>query len=57
MSLLKKFVREEEGLELVEYAVMSALLVAALVIAITTLGSAISTRFGGITTTVQSAGQ
>ena len=44
-ELLKKFVYDEQGLETVEYAVMTALIVAALILAITTLSATISTRF------------
>ena len=49
---LKRFVRDEQGLELVEYAVMTALIVAALVVAIGLLSTAISGRFGGVTGTI-----
>lgn len=52
IHILKRFIREEEGLETVEYAVMTALIVAALVTAITTLSGAVSTRFGAVSTTV-----
>jgi Flp pilus assembly pilin Flp len=45
---LKRFVSDEQGLELVEYAVMTALIVAALVTAITLLSGAIETRFGDV---------
>ena len=50
--LLKRFVADERGLETVEYAVMTALIVAVLVTAIGTLSGAISTRFGETTTTI-----
>lgn len=45
-ALLKRFVYDEQGLETVEYAVMTALIVAALIAAITLLSGAITTRFG-----------
>ena len=51
-ALLKKFWSDEEGLELVEYAVMTALIIAAVVTAITLLSGAISGRMGEVTTTV-----
>ena len=51
-ALFKRFIREEEGLELVEYAVMTALIVAALVTAITLLSGAISGRFTEVQGTV-----
>lgn len=50
--LCKRFVRDEQGLETVEYAVMTALIVAVLVTAIGTLSAAISGRFGSVGTTI-----
>ena len=47
-KVIKRFVRDERGLETVEYAVMTALIVAALVTAIGALTLAISTRFGAV---------
>lgn len=44
-SFLKKFVSDDKGLETVEYAVMTALVVAAMVTAITLLAQAIAGRF------------
>ncbi len=52
-ALLKRFVKDESGLELVEYAVMTALIVGALVVAIGLLTGAISTRFGAVQTTIE----
>ena len=48
MTLLKKFLKDEEGLELVEYAVMTALIVGVLVVAIGALSGAIGTRMGEV---------
>lgn len=48
MTMLRKFVKEEEGLELVEYAVMTALIVAVLVTAIGLLATAIENRLGEV---------
>ncbi len=48
-TLAKKFARDEKGLETVEYAVMTALIVAALVTAIGLLSAAISGRFDAVT--------
>jgi Flp pilus assembly pilin Flp len=44
--VLKDFWIDEKGLETVEYAVMVALIVAALVTALGLLGAAVSGRFG-----------
>ena len=45
MSLLKKFVRDDRGMETVEWAVLAALIVAGLVAVITTLGSNVLAKF------------
>ena len=44
-NVIKRFVSDDSGLETVEYAVMTALIVGALVIAIGLLTAAISGRF------------
>ena len=44
-KIIKRFVSDDSGLETVEYAVMTALIVGALVIAIGRLTAAISGRF------------
>lgn len=45
----ERFVRDERGLETVEYAVMTALIVAALILAIGALTAAVSGRFDTVT--------
>lgn len=52
MKAFTKFMRDERGMETVEYAVMTALIVAALVTAITLLSGAISGRFDNVRTTI-----
>lgn len=49
ISGLKKFVREESGASMVEYALMIALVAAACVVAVTALGTAISGEFTTVT--------
>jgi Flp pilus assembly pilin Flp len=49
---VRRFVSDDRGLETVEYAVMTALIVAALVTAIGLLSGAISTRFTNVSNTV-----
>ncbi len=44
-SMLKRFVKEEQGLEMVEYAVLVALVVAGLVLAINVLLPAVKAAF------------
>ncbi len=45
LKTFKRFISDEKGLETVEYAVMTALVVAAMVVAITALSDAITNRF------------
>jgi pilus assembly protein Flp/PilA len=45
MKLFKNFIREEEGQDLVEYALLLALLALAAILALKQLGSAINTVF------------
>ena len=45
MGLLKKFVRDEAGMETVEWAIMAALIVAGLVVIITAIGGNVNTAF------------
>ena len=47
-KVFRKFVKDERGLETVEYAVMTALIVGALVTAIGILTAAVSGRFGSV---------
>ncbi len=47
-----KFMRDDRGMETVEYAVMTALIVAALVAAIAALSLAIQGRFNAVDTVV-----
>lgn len=49
VAVLRRFIRDEQGLELVEYAVMLALIVAVLIIAIIGLSGAVESRFNTTT--------
>ena len=51
-KLVEKFLRDEQGLELSEYAVMSALIILAVVLAVTALGGAISDAFTTLKNTI-----
>jgi Flp pilus assembly pilin Flp len=44
-QLLKKLVRDDSGMETVEWAILAALIVAGLVAVITTLGQNVLTKF------------
>ena len=47
-----KFLGDERGLETVEYAIITGLVVAASITAITAIGAWVSTEFAGLQTTV-----
>lgn len=49
LKVIKSFVSDDSGMETVEYAVMTALIVAALVATITALSGAIQGRFDQVT--------
>jgi Flp pilus assembly pilin Flp len=55
-KIFRAFVKDEQGLETVEYAVMTALVVAALITAIGLLTAAVSGRFDAVTTVVGGIG-
>ena len=55
-NVIRRFVRNDEGLETVEYAVMTALVVAAMVTAITLLANAITSRFNQTASTINGIG-
>ncbi len=50
--MIKKFLRDESGLELSEYAVAAALIVAGVIVAFTALGDAIDARITALAGTI-----
>jgi Flp pilus assembly pilin Flp len=52
LEIMKRFFKDERGLETVEYAVMTALIVAVIITAITALATAIGARFDDVTTVI-----
>jgi pilus assembly protein Flp/PilA len=52
IQMIRRFLRDETGLELSEYAVAAALVVAGVVVAFTTLGNAITTGIGTLANTI-----
>jgi Flp pilus assembly pilin Flp len=52
LNLIKRFAREERGMETVEWAVMAALIVGGLVLAVTTLGGDIKTQLTNLGTAI-----
>ena len=55
-NLFNRFVREEQGQDLIEYALLAGLISLASVAAITTLGGAIQTKFTDVGAAVTAAG-
>jgi Flp pilus assembly pilin Flp len=55
MEKIKRFLKEEEGLEMSEYALMGALICVAAVTAIGLLSGAINGAFGRITSAIAPA--
>lgn len=53
-TLIKKLAKEEEGLEMVEYAVAAGLLTIALIAVWLTLGDAITARLNTLVTNISS---
>ena len=53
MNLLKKLVRDEAGMETVEWAIMAALIVAGIVAIIAGLGTNVSNKFTQLQTATQ----
>jgi Flp pilus assembly pilin Flp len=53
-ALMKKFWKDEAGLEMVEYAVLAGLIVAAIVVTIALLRDAIMARFTALITALNS---
>jgi pilus assembly protein Flp/PilA len=54
-NLFNRFVREEQGQDLIEYALLAGLISLASVAAITTLGGAIQTKFTTVGAAVTAA--
>jgi pilus assembly protein Flp/PilA len=50
MNLLKKLLANEKGLETVEYAIITGLIVAATITAIAAIGGWVRTQFEGLNT-------
>jgi pilus assembly protein Flp/PilA len=55
-ALLARLVRDDEGQDLIEYALLAAFIALAAVAAITLLGSGINTLFGNVNTKLNTAG-
>ena len=50
MERFWKFIKDEEGLETVEYAIIGALITLAAIVTITAVGGQVNTKFGELLT-------
>ena len=55
LDFIRRFVRDEEGQDLIEYALLVALIAIAAVVAVTNAGTAVSDVFGNIATKLEAA--
>jgi pilus assembly protein Flp/PilA len=53
MNLISRFVRDESGATAIEYGLIAALIAVVIITAITAVGTALSTKFSGIATTLK----
>jgi len=56
MEMLKRFIKDERGLETVEYAIILGIIVAGTLTLIITLGTWVKAQFTGITGEVEGKG-
>ena len=54
LNVIRNFVRDEDGLEMVEWAIVAALITTAAATALTTLGGSVATKFNDMDTIIQS---
>ncbi len=52
MNLVKRFVRNDEGLETVEYAIIAGLIVVGTIVAITAIGLWVAAQFQALQSTL-----
>lgn len=52
-SMVQQLVRDERGLETVEYAIIAALITGSAILAITSLGTAVAAKFNTLVTELQ----
>jgi pilus assembly protein Flp/PilA len=56
MQKIMKFIKDEDGLELVEYAIIGGIIVVATIVIIATIGRQVSTLFTGVSGALGTAG-
>jgi pilus assembly protein Flp/PilA len=53
--MLVKFIREETGATAIEYGLIAALIAVAIIVALTAVGTSLSSLFTGVSTTIDAA--
>ena len=53
MNLISRFVRDESGATAIEYGLIAALIAVVIITAITAVGTALSTKFNSIATSLR----
>ncbi len=53
LNVIRNFVRDEDGLEMVEWAIVAALITTAAAVALQTLGGSITTKFNDLDLIIQ----
>ena len=56
MQFIKNFIKEEDGVTAIEYALIAALIAGVIIVAVTTLGGKINTIFTGLNTKLTTSG-
>jgi pilus assembly protein Flp/PilA len=51
-TLIARFIRDEEGQDLIEYAFLAVFIALAVIVGLTAVGNAINTKMEGIGTTI-----
>lgn len=55
MEMIKRFVKEEEGLETVEYAIIAGLIVVGVILSVTAIGGYVAAKFTALETALAPA--
>ena len=57
MNIISRFVRDESGATAIEYGLIAALIAVVIITGVTAVGTQLSAKFLGISTTISTAGQ
>ena len=56
MDFIRNFMREEDGVTAIEYGLIAALIAVVIIVSVTSVGTALSTKFTAIATAITAAG-